>query len=103
MPRLGDFRKSVWKKDLKTFQKNQRVKRDAQRPIEGVEVPDSHLVTTFPEAPSANIGSRQILVQSEYNEAEQEAVLSSGQKYSDVFVVTGQPGIGSPPLSLRCP
>ena len=36
------FRKSVWKKDLETFQKNQPVERDAQRPIEGVEVPDSH-------------------------------------------------------------
>ena len=72
--------------------------------IEGVEVSDSHLVAAFPKAKGTNIGGRRILVRSEYNEAEQKAVvLSSGQDYSAAFVVAGQPGIGSPPLSLRCP
>ena len=47
--------------------------------IEGVEVSDSHLVAAFPKVKGTNIGGRRILVRSEYNEAEQKAVvLSSG-------------------------
>ena len=54
---------------------------------------------TFPKIKGTDISGRRILVRSEYNKAEQKAVLSSGEDYTAVFVVTGQPGIGSPLLS----
>lgn len=100
----GDFRDSVWGRGLKSFQKEEPVERDDVDPVDHVELPTTHPVVTLPATlPNVwKLHSRQILVRSEYNEAERTAVLSS-ESDKDVFVVTGQPGIGLLPLlSAAC-
>ena len=74
---------------------------DTSDQAKGVALPDNHLVATIPTIPDGDkkARNRQILVRSEYDEAAQAAVLLSGELDRDVFVVTGQPGLG-PPSSL---
>lgn len=94
------FREHFWGKPLGSFQKEEAVKRDESDPVNDIVLPDYHLVATLPEALSWGWGlpSEQFLVRSEYDETEQ-AVLSSNESDFDVFVVTGQDGIGPPLLS----
>jgi len=92
------FRKSIWGKGLEAFQESQLVQRDTSNQAERVVSPaDNYLVATIPTIPGGNQDNRQILVRSEYYEAARTAVLLSGKRYRDVFVVTGQPGIGPLP------
>jgi hypothetical protein len=91
------FWKPVWGAGLGPLQSDQAVQRDGTEP--GIALPDHHPIATPPRGapwawPGLNAG--EILVPSEYNEAERAAVLSSRESDRDVFVVTGQPGIGSP-------
>ena len=90
------FRDSLWGKPIESFEEGVPVERDRSDPVAEVALPDKHFVVTFPEAilkiPWA-WKSKRILVRFEYNEAEQAAVLSSSSN-CNVFVVTGQPGIG---------
>jgi hypothetical protein len=67
-------------------------------------LPRFHRIMTSSEAMLRywTIYSRRILVRSEYYETEQ-AALSANKGKMDVFVVTGQPGIGLPiSLSIAC-
>lgn len=95
------FRRAVWGKGLEAFQRSQPVQRDTSDQVKGVALSDNHLVATIPTIPDGDkkARNRQILVRSEYDEAARAAVLLSGELDRDVFVVTGQPGIG-PPSSL---
>jgi len=47
-------------------------------------------------------GQQHLLVRSEYEEAE-KAALSANEEGSDMFLITGQPGVGMPPLALSSP
>lgn len=87
------FRRAIWGKGLEAFQGPQPVQRDTAK---RVALPDNHLVATIPTIPDGDqdVSNGQILVRSEYDEAARAAVLLSGQLNRDVFVVTGQPGIG---------
>ena len=97
----NEFRKQLWGKILGSLQRGQPVKRDEVEPIDDIVLPGTHTIATLPEdLPAAwKLPSRQILVRSEYSKAE-KAALPVSESVHSVFVVTGQPGIGSlPPLS----
>ena len=90
------FRDSLWGKPIGYFEGEVPVERDRYDPVSEVALPDKHFVVTFPEAILKipwTWKSKRILVRSEYREAEQAAALSSSSN-CNVFVVTGQPGIG---------
>ncbi|KAF9647700.1 hypothetical protein BDM02DRAFT_3129593 [Thelephora ganbajun] len=91
----GQVREHLWGKGLESFQRREAVRRDDPNPVEDVELPHTHLIATLPEALYRLMGpsNRQILVRSEYYDAEREAVLSS-ESHVDAFVVAGIPGIG---------
>jgi len=98
-----EFKESVWGKKLESFQAEKLVKRDTQDPIEDPSIPpdsvsDKTQVMIIPSSMPITWGpSKQlILIRSEYEEAE-EAALSANRSGRDVFLVTGQPGIGPPP------
>ena len=100
-----EFKKSVWKKGLGALQVQEPVERDDDPVggrygyIEDDAVPATNLVTTIPDTlPDVwHSASKRILVRSDYLEAEQ-AALSASESGKEVFVATGQPGIG--PLSF---
>jgi len=98
----------IWKMGLEFSQKEELVERD-ENPIDDIHaLPDSLPLTrstvTLPEAlaTSSRLPDQRILVRSEYYETEQ-AVLSTNQRGGDVFVVAGQPGVGSSPLPHPLP
>ena len=98
-----DFKEAVWGKNLNSFQVEKLVKRDTEDPIEDPSippgsVPDKTQVMMIPSSIPITWGpSKQtILIRSEYEEAE-AAALSANKSSRDVFLVTGQPGIGPPP------
>jgi len=98
------FRDSLWGKPIESFEEKVPVERDKSDPVAEVALPDKHFVLTFPETILGipwTWQSKRILVRSEYREAEQAAV-SSSSTGCDVFVVTGQPGIGPLPF-IYCP
>ena len=97
------FKESVWGKSLESFQTEKLVRRDSGHLIKDPSippgsVPDKTWVTIIPsEIPITWGPSKElILTRSEYEKAE-EAALSANKTGRDVFLVTGQPGIGLPP------
>jgi len=56
------------------------------------------LFTASSPVPGAYVSSQKVFVRSEYYDVE-EAALSADEECKDVFIVTGQPGIG-PRLSF---
>jgi len=65
--------------------------------IGGVALLDHHVVATVPRIifPSWGLERQEMLVQPEYNKADQAALLAR-KTARRVLVVTGQPGIGLP-------
>ena len=88
------FRRSVWGKGLASFQTEEPVQRGDDPVSE--QAPTMRSVMRFPrDIPfDWNLGIKQILVRSEYEEAERAALWSNSHAM-DAFLVTGQPGIGS--------
>ena len=88
------FRRSVWGKGLASFQREEPVQRSDDPVSE--QAPTTCSVMRFPcDIPSHwSLGIKQILVRSEYEEAERAAVWSNAHAM-DALLVTGQPGIGS--------
>jgi len=85
------IRASLWGAGLHISERTQHVvERDNTIPVGAVTLPKEHTVATFPEGLFSKISN--ILVRSEYFEAEREAVLSS--ESLNMFVVSGQPGVG---------
>jgi len=100
------FRDSLWGKPLETFLvEEETVERDDD-PIKAVPIhpPVTRSVATV--HPTAflpwDLRSQKILVRSEYKEAEEAALLANESSFQ-IFVVSGQPGIGppSPPHRLQ--
>ena len=85
-----EFRDSLWGRGLETLQGEEKVERDRSIFVDDVALPEKHIVATLPYTLAPD--TPKILVRSEYDEVEQEIVLSS--KRHAVFVVSGQPGIG---------
>jgi hypothetical protein len=108
LPEWDRFRETLWGTGLESLQQEELVERDDD-PVEDIHIlpdslPTTCSVVTPPEIPPNvwNPFGRRILVRSEYYEAERAAVLANNEG-RDVFVVTGQPGIGPPPsLSVAC-
>jgi len=101
IPDWSGFRESLWGLGLEPLQE-ELVERDDD-PVEDIRtvpgsLPPTYSVVTPPETlPKPwKLYSQRILVLSEYNEIEW-AVLEANEERKDVFLVTGQPGIGSPP------
>jgi hypothetical protein len=100
--------KDLWKTDVGLWQREEDVQR-GDEPIEDTRIlpdvlPSKHLVMTPPDAlPDVwDLHSQRIFVRSEYRETEKAALLANEDDI-DVFVITGQPGIGTPPfLSVPC-
>lgn len=99
----GGFWNSVWGKDFASFQGEVRVERDAD-PVEDPStppdsVPSTAPVVVVPDTLPVPLGapSRQILLRSEYEEAE-AAALEANDLLLDAFLVTGQPRIGPSPF-----
>ena len=105
------FKDSVWKKGLGAFEAPEPVERDEYGlkesfypPVEDDAIDDGYnvhttvLVAKIPDTvPDVwDSSSQRILVRSDYLEAVQTA-LSASEDCRDVFLVTGQPGIGAPP------
>ena len=97
------FRDSLWGKDLQSpqdgealgsFQKRVPLERGVD-PVRDIHPPEDYVVANIPGSISNVWGltSQQILVRSEYGEAEQ-AVVSASKTSLDAFVVSGRPGIG---------
>jgi len=82
-------RSSFWGKGLESVQWEEDVMRGSD-PVEGVTLPKKHIVATLPYtlAPS----TPNILVRSEYDAAERQALLSS--EWDTTLMVSGQPNIG---------
>jgi len=104
LPLWDSFRTSVWGKDRASFQAEELMKRNHVKDIHPPPTPPDSppftlsVVTPPKDIPKPwNLSSRQILVRSDYIEAERAALLAS--KDQDIFVVAGQPGIGLFPLS----
>ena len=104
-PRLSfweTFRDSFWGKGLGISQEEENVER-GNEPVDLCNIADPLPPTRRVIKPSEDVSDtwgswgQRFLVRSEYYETEQAATLAS--KIMDVFVVTGQPGIGLP-LSL---
>ena len=94
----GRFRDSLWGKDPDSLETLRWVpKATGQYPH---QIPDSYLSLNVPATmPDVrDLDGSEFLVRSEYEEAEQ-AVLSANANGVEAFLVTGQPGIGSLPLS----
>jgi len=97
------FHNSYWGKGLDFLQEKMLVER-GENPVEDPTLPDlfpptCSVLSPHPILAAAwALSSRKVLVRSEYYEAE-EAALSANEEGKDVFIVTGQPGIG-PSLSL---
>jgi hypothetical protein len=94
-----EFRDSVWKKGLADLQAREPFER-GDDPVEDSQtlpdiVPTTRLVTNIPSilSHSVNLREQRVLVRSEYEEAEQAALLAF-EEHIDAFAVTGQPGIG---------
>ena len=95
-----DFRQEFWKKPLTSLETPETIDR-GEDPVEDNVFPEGPPSGSFPVivAPKSfsnalGLASRKIVVRSEYDEAEQMAVLSvkSGVR---LFVATGTPGIGT--------
>jgi len=87
LPRLGiwaEFRHSLWGKGLSHLR--DPIYTTGQSVVQGPQV--------IPQA--LGLPGRKILVRSEYEQAEQ-AILSANENGRDAFIVSGNPGIGSPP------
>lgn len=96
-----DFRKSLWGKALESFETLKLVERDGT--VSDVALPERHGVVTVPETlPVGLFGGGQILVRSEYEDAEKAAVSLSGTDL-DALVVSGQPGTGTSPSLPQLP
>ena len=98
------FRSSIWKRGLEFLQKEELVERD-EKPIDDIHalldpLPLTRSTLTLSAAlpESWRPLCRRILVRSEYYETEQ-AVLWNNKDEANAFVVAGQSGIGSPPLT----
>ena len=89
------FRRFVWRKGLASFESQEPVARDAGAISE--TTPTSCMVMKVPPAilDVWDLGSSQILVRSEFQQAERAAV-SANTENKYVFLVAGQPGIGPP-------
>ena len=99
------FRDHLWGKPLNTFLVEEEVVERDDRPIKAVpaDPPVTRSVATLHSSLPWEIGSRKILVRSEYKEAE-EAAVRANKPNTHAFVVGGQPGIGlfpSPPHRLQ--
>ena len=88
---------------LESLQQEELVQRDDD-PVDDYHIlpdslPPTRSVVTPPETlrKSRKLYSRRILVQPEYHETEQAALLAN-QNNRHVFAVTGQPGIGTRPF-----
>jgi hypothetical protein len=92
------FRASLWGNGLASLEAQKEVGGDDE-PLSDA-APAAGLVVKIPETlPHVwHLGSPRILVRSEYKEAER-AALSANADGIEAFLVTGQPGIGSPPLT----
>jgi hypothetical protein len=93
------FRDSFWGKGLGISQEEENVER-GNEPVDLCNIADPLPPTRRVIKPSEDVSDtwgswgQRFLVRSEYYETEQAAALAS--KIMDVFVVTGQPGIGLP-------
>jgi len=102
------FRKEFWGKGLTFLEKQESVDRGSD-PVADDDLPEKPPSGTFsvmevPESLPITMGlsSTKIMVRSEYNEAEQAALLSVKLRVG-LFVVSGTPGIGIIPfLSIDC-
>ena len=88
-----------WKMGLESLERKEQVKKD---PTDDVH-PDRFPLFCFTVKPPQTLSklwrlSSRILVRPEYYETEQ-AILTANEDGKDVFVIAGQPGIGSPPLT----
>ena len=95
LPLWDSFGTSVWGKDRASLELE-----DIHPPLTPPDSPPRapSVVTPPKDIPKPwNLSSRQILVRSDYIEAERAALLAG--KDQDIFVVAGQPGIGLFPLS----
>ena len=90
------FNTNLWGKGIGSFQRDEPFKEDD--PVPDPTVPKTRLVATIPKdlPDSFDIRGNKILVRSDYIVTEEAALVSIASN-SDVFVATGQPGIG--PLS----
>ena len=98
-----EIRKEFWGKDLMSLVKLETVQR-GENPISDNTLPKK--IPSFPilEIPKLlsfafGISGTKIMVRSEYNDAEQEALLSVEYGHK-LFLVKGSPGIGTIPFSL---
>jgi len=102
------FRKEFWGKGLTFLEKQESVDRGSDL-VADDDLPEKPPSGTFPvmEVPKSlpitmGLSSTKIMVRSEYNEAEQAALLFI-KLGVEVFVVSGTPGIGIIPLlSIDC-
>ena len=106
----GAFRNELWGIGLESLGKEEMIRRDESDPLEATHIlpdppPTSRLTASIPETlPDVwDIRSANILVRTEYHEAENAAVSLLSKPSMYVFVVGGQPGIGLlPSLSVTC-
>jgi len=102
------FKNSYWGKGLDSLKEEDPVER-GENPVEDPTLPDLFPPTRSVLSPHRilksawSLSSRKVFVRSEYYVAE-EAAISANEKGKDVFIVTGQRGIGPsppPPISHK--
>ena len=93
----NDFRTNYWGKPLTSLEKEELVEDDLD-PAPSPTPPTTRSVLTITEKRldwDLAIPDGKILLRSEYYETEQAALSASACATTEVFVVTGHPGIGS--------
>lgn len=90
-----EFRVSYWGRDPRSLLTIERPEREGPDAVLDVRVPDEYFVATFPTLPPKTWtpSGPKILLRPEYYEAENAALWSS-KSTLEMFVVSGQPGIG---------
>jgi hypothetical protein len=100
------FRSSHWGKPLTSFEKEEPLEYDLD-PAPSLTPPTNRSILTVAQEQleewHLSIPNGKILVRSEYHETEQAVLFGSGIDKKDVFLVTGQPGIGSFTPPPHCP
>ena len=93
-----ELRSSHWGKPLTSFEKEELLEDDPD-PAPSLTPPANPSILTVAQEQlnewRINVPGGKLLVRSEYHETERAVLFGSGRDKLNVFLVTGQPGIGS--------